>query len=75
MARRYDIDMERAEVPTDPLEDAIDLLDERYRDLDRVTRDRVQEIESLVPQIAERRPELFAQFIEALRQDAEDEEE
>jgi ATP-dependent RNA helicase DeaD len=75
MARRYDIDMERAEVPTDPLEDAIDLLDERYRQLDRVTRDRVQEMESLVPQIAERRPELLAQFIEALRQDAEDEEE
>jgi len=69
MAKRYDIEMERAELPENPLDTVTDLLKERHRDTDLSTDD-VEEFLPLVDRLSDEQPELLATVIAELYHEA-----
>ncbi len=72
MANTYDIDIERADLPEDPLRTARELLEERYE------ANEVEDIEQFMPlvqDLAEERPELLAGLIGELYAQSKDEDE
>ena len=78
MARRYDIEVERHELPEDPLQVAEEALEARHRDTD-ADAERIGEFVPLVTTLAQSRPELLAtmvaelyETVQAEKEEAED---
>ncbi len=62
MARRYDIEVERAELPEDPVQVAEDALDRRHRD-SATDEETVDQFVPLVSRLAQSQPELLATLV------------
>ena len=74
MARRYDIEVERAELPEDPVQKAESLLEERASSTS-ADDDLVEEFVPLVNRLAKSQPELLATLVAELYETAKAEEE
>jgi ATP-dependent RNA helicase DeaD len=74
MAKKYDIEMERAELPEDPHETATELLEERFDAAD-VADELVDEFAPLVRDLADENPRLLASLVAELYAEAKAEEE
>jgi ATP-dependent RNA helicase DeaD len=76
-AKRYGVDIERHELPERELsiqEQATELLEDRLREQDQLTRDQMHRFTQLVQDLANDRPELLAQLVEEVVQQHEFEE-
>jgi len=65
MASRYDIELERAELPEDPLEEATDMLRKLHEEI-AATPDEIDQFLPLVGRLADEEPELFASILARL---------
>jgi ATP-dependent RNA helicase DeaD len=72
MAKEYDIDIEKAELPEDPLQSATELLDSRYETAG-VAQEDIELFRPLVHQLAKERPDLLASLIAELHNATDDE--
>ena len=74
MAKEYDIDIEKAELPEDPLQSATELLESRYETAG-VAQEDLELFRPLVHQLAKERPDLLASLIAELHNASGDEDE
>jgi len=74
MAKRYDIDIEKAELPEDPLRTATEILEERHREAG-VAQEDIEMFRPLVDDLSKERPDLLASLIADLYNTAATDEE
>ncbi|PEN12536.1 DEAD/DEAH box helicase [Longibacter salinarum] len=74
MARRYDIEVERHELPEDPIQVAEDALETQYRETD-AEEEIIEEFVPLVSRLAQSRPELLATLVAELYENVQAEKE